>query len=215
MTPFLPPYLLQGGSQKYTPQVPYRAEPDHKVPSSKSSSTAKRKLTVFDLDIHMRYTQSASITIEDVIGATLSLLESMIRQGLDCTGMVKHVRFLVEKSKVYSSQSLIGYDLEMRERAEVFGASVFCYGDHELTHRWLGVDALRQSTVASVSTKKSLKPVKKSFGLCWNWNDGRACKQIPCKYKHVCSQCQGDHKSSECTSRSGSTTASLPKNQNK
>ena len=51
---------------------------------------AKRKLTIYDLDIHMRYTQSASVTIEDIIGGNLSLLECMMRQGLKSLGKGKH-----------------------------------------------------------------------------------------------------------------------------
>ena len=49
----------------------------------------------------MRYASSASVTIDDVIAGSLSLLESMMRQGVDCSGYVRHVRFLMEKSKVY------------------------------------------------------------------------------------------------------------------
>ena len=48
----------------------------------------------------MRYASSASVTI-DVIAGSLSLLESMTRQGVDCSGYIRHVRFLMEKSKVY------------------------------------------------------------------------------------------------------------------
>ena len=110
------------------------------------------------------------MTIEDIIGGDLSLLECMMRQGVDCSGMVQHVRFLFEKSKVYrsTSQSLIGFDLGMREHVEIFGPSIFCYGDHELTHRWLGVDALRSisSSVVSNTTKKSVRARRSIVFLC-------------------------------------------------
>ena len=147
---------------------------------------------------------SKDFFLDDVIGANLSLMESMMRQGIDCSGMVKHARFLVEKSKVYQSQALLGYDLEMRERAEVFGPSVFCYGDHELCHRWLGVDALCPvtSSTAGSSSKKSVKQIRKFSGFCWFWNEGKPCKSTPCKYKHSCQSCQGNHKSMDCSSKS-------------
>ena len=156
------------------------------------------------------------MTIEDVIGGNLSLMECMLRQGVDCTGMVKHIRFLVEKSKIYSSQSLVGYDLEVRERAEVFGPSVFCCGDHELTHRWLGVESLKPSGSNSSSTTSSKKQskVRKGFGLCWLWNDNKSCRQNPCKFKHSCSHCQGDHKLVDCSNKPG-TSVSAPKSQSK
>ena len=206
--PYLPPYLIPGASQRETVQIPYRCETDHHHPPRHacSSSTGKRKLTIFDLEIHMRYASSANATIDDVIAGSLSLLESMLRQGVDCTGYVKHIRFLVEKSKVYSQASLIGYDTEMRERAEYFGPSVFMYGDHDLTHPWLGVESLKQSVSAGLGTSNTGGAKKKTarltrFGSCWGWNENKACKATPCKYKHVCSSCQGDHRQIDCTSK--------------
>ena len=54
VTPGLPP------GHPFTTSVPtsspYRAEPDHKT-ATKSASTGKRKLAIYDLDIHMRYSQ--------------------------------------------------------------------------------------------------------------------------------------------------------------
>ena len=161
----------------------------------------------------MRYFQSATVIIEDVIGGNLSLMECMLRHGIDCSGMVKHIRFLVEKSKVRSSQALVGYDFEVRERAEVFGPSVFCDGDHKLTHGWLGVEWLRSSTTTTSTSCQKQSKARKGFGiiLCWMWNDSKPCKQIPCRFKHVCSQCNGDHKFPDCASKSGSSIATASK----
>ena len=39
-----------------------------------------------------------------------------------------------------------GFDFEMRECAEVLGSSLFCNGYHKLTHKWLIVDAFKEST---------------------------------------------------------------------
>ena len=209
LNPYLPPYLLPGASQQATVQVPYRCEVDHQHPPRSSCSTAKRKLTIFDLEVHMRYTTAAHVTIDDVIAGSLSLLESMLRQGVDCTGYVRHVRFLVEKSKIYLSSALIGYDTEMRERAEIFSPGVFSYGDHDLTHRWLGVESLKPSTSSSAVCSKAEKKKSKftKFGSCWLWNDSKPCKNSPCKYKHICSNCQGDHKVLDCSSKSSSTSS--------
>ena len=130
-----------------------------------------------------------------------------MRQGVDCSGYVRHVRFLMEKSKVYIPSALIGYNAEMRERAEIFGSSVFGYGDHDLSHRWLGVDSLKTSgSTSSVSISSSTKTKKQSrsirFGSCWGWNENKQCKSSTCKYKHICSGCQGDHKHLDCPSKS-------------
>ena len=201
INPYLPPYLLPGANQQASVQVPYRCETDYQHPPRHSCTTGKRKLAIFDLEIHMRYTSSASVTIDDVIAGSLSLLESMIRQGVDCTGYVRHIRFLVEKSKIYVPASLIGYDAEMRERAEFFGPSVFGYGDHDLSHRWLGVESLKPvTTLTQQITKKKVSKVSR-FGSCWGWNENKSCKSVPCKFKHVCSGCQGEHKLADCTQK--------------
>ena len=80
----------------------------------------------------------------------------------------------------------------MRERAaEVMGPSVFCYGDHEFTHRWLGVDALHSSTQNSSSnssamSKRQYRP-KRWLGYCWQWNENKTCRPVPGKFRHICS----------------------------
>ena len=112
----------------------------------------------------MRYNSSASVTIDDVIATSLSLLESMLRQGVECTGYVRHIRFLVEKSKLYVQSALIGYDNELRERVEFLGPGVFSYGDHDLTHRWLGVDNLESSQSAVSVPGSSSSSLKKKAG---------------------------------------------------
>ena len=205
INPYLPPYLLPGASQQTSVQVPYRCETDHLHPPRQTCTTAKRKLQIYDLEVHMRYASSTTTTLEDVIAASLSLMESMLRQGVDCTGYVRHIRFLVEKSKVYSSSSLIGYDAELRERAEFYGSSVFSYGDHDLTHRWLGVEALKSSVSSTHSVQNQSGSKRKArsnrFGSCWGWNDNKPCKALPCKYKHCCSNCQGDHKQVDCPTK--------------
>ena len=55
----------------------------------------------------------------------------------------------------------------MRACAEVLGSSVFCYGDQELTHRWLGVDAFKGSTDLNLSSKKQVKSQRIISGVCW------------------------------------------------
>ena len=209
LQPYLPPYLLPGAAQQATVQIPYRCELDHQHPPKQSCTTAKRKLTIYDLDVHMRYTSSANVTIDDTIAGSLSLLESMLRQGVDCSGYVRHIRFLVEKSKIYVPSALMGYDSEMRERAEIFGPSVFSYGYYDLTHRWLGVESLKSVSVQSVSSASKNETSKSSrFGVCWAWNENKPCKANPCKYKHVCSKCQEDHKQVNCTSKVTTTQSS-------
>ena len=105
----------------------------------------------------------------------------------------------------------MAYDLDLRERAEVMGPSIFCYGDHELTHQWLGVDALRSSTPCSSANSSAMSKkqasTKRWSGYCWQWNENKTSRQVPCKFRHVCSKCQGEHKSVDCLSKSDSAAS--------
>ena len=81
----------------------------------------------------------------------------------------------------------MAYYLEMRERAEVMGPSIFCYGDHEFTHQWLGVDALRSSTPCSSANSSAMSKkqasTKRWSGYCWQWNENKTSRQVPCKFR--------------------------------
>ena len=77
--PNLPPYLLPGASHQTSHSVPFHCEVDHQHPPRHTcSTTGKRKLTIYDLDVHMRCATSSAVTLDDVIGGSLSLLESML-----------------------------------------------------------------------------------------------------------------------------------------
>ena len=79
-TPYLPPYLLPGGAQQASQHIPFRCRTDYQHPPRHTcSTTGKRKLTIYDLDIHMRYASSNAVTLDDTISGSLSLLESMLR----------------------------------------------------------------------------------------------------------------------------------------
>ena len=70
------------------------------------------------------------------------MLESFLALGIPVNNLTKHVRFLTDKAKVYNSSALIKYNLAVREKAEIVGPSAFVYGDHDLGHMFLGMDAL-------------------------------------------------------------------------
>ena len=85
------------------------------------SASKKRKCVVFDIEPHL-HLDNVTATIEDVISTEMSLLESLLTLGFPVQKLTKHVRFLTDKSRVYTSASLVRYDLAMREKAELKGS---------------------------------------------------------------------------------------------
>ena len=136
---------------------------------SRASDRRKRRLLYFDLEPHMAFDSRTTDyrTFEDVLSANLSLVDSLSTQGYSVSCYLKHVRFLVDKSKVYTAASLVRYDQAVRERADVLGENTMMYGDHELVHRFLGPE--------------NIKPKQKSgtFEQKDSSNKGGKCKQLP------------------------------------
>ena len=110
----------------------------------------KRKLATFNLDSHMPGSRRKYPTINDIVSAHLSLLNSMLAHGgIDVYGYSKHIRFLSDKIGIYEPEALIAYDLGMRERAEEHGMGVFCYGDHDLFTIHIGVENIDFASIQS------------------------------------------------------------------
>ena len=161
------------------------------------SASKKRKCVVFDLDPHLYVDSAKSASIEDIISAEMSLLESMLALGFPIHSLTKHIRFLSDKSRVYTSSSLVKYDLAVREKAELLGPSSFVYGDHEFVHAFLGIENLRpKGKPKEVTQNKSRSPRQK--GICWRFNESRGCKKDPCNWKQECRDCSGSHSVTEC-----------------
>ena len=171
---------------------------------SRSTERKRRKLFYFDLEPHMAFDSRSTdyCTFEDVLSANLSLVDTLSTQGYSVSCYLKHVRFLVDKSKVYNAAALIRYDQAVRERADVLGESTVVYGDHELVHRFLGLENIKSKTKNPTSdskdSHKSASKRKLPVGLCWKWNFGRKCLGASCTLKHVCTDCYGSHRASDC-----------------
>ena len=169
------------------------------------SASKKRKCVVFDIEPHLYVDNIKTATIEDIISAEMSMLESMLSLGIPVTHFAKHIRFLSDKVRIYSSASLVKYDQAVREKAEVMGPMSFVYGDHEYVHMFLGMDSLKPkgksskepSQTTSVKTGRNLRP----RGICWRFNETRGCKKETCQWKHECRECGGEHSVVECKSK--------------
>ena len=181
---------------------------------SRASDRRKRRLLYFDLEPHMAFDSRTTDyrTFEDVLSANLSLVDSLSTQGYSVSCYLKHIRFLVDKSKVYTAASLVRYDQAVRERADVLGENTMMYGDHELVHRFLGPENIKPKQKSGTfeqkdSSNKGGKRKQLPVGLCWKWNFGRKCQGPACALKHLCTECYGNHRASECPK---SETRALP-----
>ena len=175
----------------------------------RAADRRKRRLQYFDLDIHMAFDSKTTDfrTFEDILSANLSLVDSLITQGYSVSCYLKHIRFLVDKSKVYTANSLIRYDQAVRERADVLGEATMVYGDHELVHRFLGPENLKPrgkptSSFEVKSNPRNETKKKLPVGVCWKWNFGRKCA-ANCSLKHICTDCFANHRSIDCSSTAG------------
>ena len=74
------------------------------------------------------------------------------------------------------------------------------YGDHELVHCFLGMDALKPKCKGSKDQYQTGARAGKtrSRGICWRFNESRGCKKDPCQWKHECRDCGGDHSVLDC-----------------
>ena len=164
------------------------------------AASKRRKCVIFDVEPHLYVDNVKSASIEDVISAELSMLESMLGLGMPIQNFAKHIRFLTDKVRIYNGSALLRYDSAVREKAEILGPSVFVYGDHELVHAHLGMDALKPK---SKSTKESVgsvgsKSTRRPRGVCWKFNEAKGCKRETCQWKHECRDCSGEHSFFDC-----------------
>ena len=157
---------------------------------------------IFDLHKHG---ENKLRTLDQIMSASLDKVCKLIANGINPTSYVKHLRFLVDKNSVYNSSALISYDKALRDRAEHLGIKSFTYGDHELVHRFLGLESIRSTPL--IKTRASSKPEKSAgkkgilAGYCWPHHEGKqCCFGDACRNKHTCPTCDDDHRLTVCKS---------------
>ena len=164
------------------------------------SATKKHRCVVFDIDLHLYIDNSKNATVEDIISADMSLMESLMLLGLPVQNFAKHIRFLSDKVKVFNGTSLVKYDRACREKAEMLGPLSFVYGDHEFTHAFLGVENLKPKTKV-IAQKGVARRSARQPGYCWKFNDQKGCKNDLCQYRHECKSCGGPQSVHDCNSK--------------
>ena len=179
------------------------------------SNAAGSKFVTFNIEQHMPSSKVKKPSLNDVVSASMGLLNSMIERNHDCKKYGLHVKFLTDKRGVYNESALIEYDVAMRERGEAFGEKTFCYFDHEIFSRLVGLENLdvgylrsllgihapvSQGATASVGPKKKKKekPKKEKLWYCYGYNSEEGCATTGCIHPHVCKSCQGQHPKQKC-----------------
>lgn len=160
--------------------------------------SARRKLAFFELDTFIPQVPGPNhvYTIEEVVAASLALIEYRLSHNLTIGGYHAHLRFILERaaSRVHKDSSPIEYDRFVRERAEVYGPSVMSYGDIEGINRYLGLGSLRPP---SYSNPPQRRQASKSSNVCWRYNGLGRCRQN-CGFRHVCDHCGDNHPRVDC-----------------
>ena len=88
-------------------------------------------------------------------------------------------------------------EMEGNELGVVANASVHAYNNNE--------SASKRSGSFNPRPRAKAKMAAKPVGACWAWNDGACQRPCPHNRPHVCSQCGGNHRVSDCPT-SGSKT---------
>ena len=119
--------------------------------------------------------------------------------------MLEHLRFLADKAatKSHTTESLIGYDEDVRLLAEHEGLSTFSYGHQSFINKNLGADFLSvqtskktksRSQYASSPSSNTVYETLKENKISWYYNY-KSCTNSFCKKEHICYLCYGtNHK---------------------
>ena len=157
------------------------------------------------------------------------MLEDLGRRGYDITGLVAHISYLtwMASTGIYTTEALVGYDYEIRERARQEGMSAFCGGDTNLTNMYLGASGTKQfrhssgqSSYARQSTSRGgggynnnnrqsygrnqqgltgWRLAASRRGICFAHAQGHQCNG--CRFRHECTCGSTDHCMFNCPNR--------------
>ena len=117
--------------------------------------TDNRTFSKFDLRRFLPATQRRRPLViestEKLCYLLTRLIEDLSGRGFNVTGLLSHISFvtLMASSGVYTSEALVNYDADMRERAREFGVSAFTGSDSHLVNLHLGTGGTK--AFASVS----------------------------------------------------------------
>lgn len=128
--------------------------------------------------------------------ATFRTLMCLYDEGEDISGLLKHGRFMSEKSAadVYVMDTFVNYDKYVRGLANRKGPKAFGKVHDLDKSRFFNLENYRE-----VRALKSKATKAKKSGICYRFNGEKGCPARNYIYSHKCSSCeQAGHSAIEC-----------------
>jgi len=115
----------------------------------------------------------------------------------------KHIQVKFDARRTYTHQRIIAYDIAVRNF--VGGGQTSLLTDCEkFSHLYSAIvlpDGIEFTSSFPSSSTRRTAPARTSKGAtetCNKFNTYSGCSHSPCKYKHICKKCGGDHPQNEC-----------------
>ena len=103
--------------------------------------------------------------------------------------LLKYCHMVRELQRLYGDTAFRSYDERFRKLRESRNVP------------WQKPKAELTLKAATTPKQFSPKPQPQPFRVqyCFTFNRGERCKRNPCRFKHICSQCRGNHPKSKCS----------------
>ena len=130
-------------------------------------------------------------SIEKLLLVNVRLVKAMYEKGEDIFSLIAHIEILIEKSvtKIYTVKALTAYDSSVKDRADKVGIKAFDSVDTAEVLRHLCYDGTVQAQKIAYQKPKIQSKSTKSVNTCFAYNRSEGCRNDPCRYKHICSNC--------------------------
>lgn len=174
-----------------------------KAPSQRYMSPSKSDEFSYDTLFESEDVQVQ--TFSQVMVATFRTLMALYENGQDITGLLRHGRFMAEKSaaEVYVMETFVQYDKYVRNVAGRKGIKAFGRVHDIDKSRFFNLENYKE-----VRALKAKPPKAKKSGPCYRFNSNKGCTSRGCVYTHKCSSCdQMGHSLGECKASTRSSSS--------
>ena len=143
-------------------------------------------------------------TFEELMVETFELMSKMALAGEDVGGVTKHGLVLAKKAATghYRTETLVGYDAAVRERANTGGPVAFAEVSHEDLVTYFCFDGTKAAQMPTTARRRTGTISRGPVGVCRAFNGVRGCTYRACRYAHKCGECgETGHPRQECTTK--------------
>ena len=141
-------------------------------------------------------------TFEELMVETFELTSKMALAGEDVAGLV-----LAKKAATghYRTETLVGYDAAVCERANTGGPVAFAEVSHEDLVTYFCFDGTKAAQMPTTARRRTGTISRGPDGMCRAFNGVRGCTYRACRYAHKCGECgecgEAGHPRQECTTK--------------